>query len=60
MIDGEAVPLLRRCSLAGHADYKTRAAVFQAHPLAVDMLIDILTGRLHNGFVIVILINSDF
>ena len=45
MIDEEAVPLLRRCSLAGNADLLTHNALFSQQPLAVDMLIDILTDR---------------
>ena len=42
MIDAEAMPLLKRCSLAGHAELKTRNELFSRHPLAADMLIDIL------------------
>ena len=45
VIDNEAVPLLRRCSLSGNADLLTHNALFSQHPLAVDMLIDILTDR---------------
>ncbi len=45
VIDTEAVPLLKRCSLAGHAELKTRNAIFGEHPLAADMFIDILTDR---------------
>ena len=45
VIDEEAVPLLRRCSLSGNADLLTHNALFTRHPLAVDMLIDILTDR---------------
>ena len=42
VIDAEAMPLLKRCSLAGHAELKTRNELFSRHPLAADMLIDIL------------------
>ena len=42
VIDAEAMPVLKRCSLAGHAELKTRNQIFSRHPLAADMLIDIL------------------
>ena len=45
VIDTEAVPLLRRCSLAGHADLKTHNMLFTRAPLAADILIDVLTDR---------------
>ena len=45
VIDEEAVPLLKRCSLAGHAQLKTTNPLFGEHPQASDMLIDILTDR---------------
>ena len=45
VIDDEAVPLLKRCSLAGHAQLKTSNPIFGEHPQAADMLIDILTDR---------------
>lgn len=45
VIDTEAVPLLKRCSLAGHAELKTRNAIFAEHPIAADMFIDVLTDR---------------
>ncbi|BDA48136.1 probable adenylate kinase at N-terminal half [Coccomyxa sp. Obi] len=45
VIDTEAVPLLKRCSLAGHAELKTRNPIFGEHPLAADMFIDVLTDR---------------
>lgn len=48
LIDNEAVPLLRRCSLAGHAELKTRSKLFTQQPLAADMLIDILSGEGHH------------
>ena len=48
LIDNEAVPLLRRCSLAGHAELKTRSKLFTQQPLAADMLIDILSGESHH------------
>lgn len=45
VINSEAVPLLKRCSLAGHAELKTHNPLFVEHPKASDMLIDILTDR---------------
>ena len=45
VIDDEAVPLLKRCSLAGHAQLKTSNSIFGEHSQAADMLIDILTDR---------------
>ena len=45
VIDTEAVPLLKRCSLAGHAELKTRNPIFGEHALAADMFIDVLTDR---------------
>ena len=44
VIDDEAMPVLKRCSLAGHAELKTHNALFE-QPLAADMLMDILTDR---------------
>ncbi|EIE27218.1 hypothetical protein COCSUDRAFT_64127 [Coccomyxa subellipsoidea C-169] len=45
VIDTEAVPLLKRCSLAGHAELKTRNSIFAEHAIAADMFIDVLTDR---------------
>lgn len=45
IIDAEAVPLLRRCSLAGHADLKTHNMLFTRAPIATDIFIDVLTDR---------------
>ena len=45
VINTEALPLLKRCSLAGHAELKTHNSLFSEHPLAADMLMDILTDR---------------
>lgn len=57
IIDNEAVPLLRRCSLAGHATLKSPARVFSEHPLAADMCIDILSDR---GFSVAHTVNEVF
>lgn len=45
MIDEEALPVLKRCSLAGHAELKTHNPLFSEAPIAADMLMDILTDR---------------
>lgn len=45
VINTEALPLLKRCSLAGHAELKTHNPIFSEHPLAADMLMDVLTDR---------------
>jgi len=45
LIDTEVIPLLKQCSLAGHAEYRTRHPLLLSSHLAVDMLIDILTDR---------------
>ena len=43
------VPLLRKCSLAGHAEFKTRDAVFSDNDVAPDMLLDVLSDRGFSG-----------
>lgn len=45
VIDNEALPILKRCSLAGHAELKTHNPLFSQYPIAADMLMDILTDR---------------
>ena len=45
MIDNEALPILKRCSLAGHAELKTHNPLFSQSPIAAEMLMDILTDR---------------
>ena len=45
VIDTEALPILKRCSLAGHAELKTHNPLFSNFPIAADMLMDILTDR---------------
>ena len=45
LIDTEVIPVLKQCSLAGHAEYRSRHPLLLSSPLAVDMLIDILTDR---------------
>ena len=43
-IDLEVLPLLKRCALAGHAEWRTRSSLF-ASPVACKILIDVLTDR---------------
>lgn len=45
LIDTEIMPVLRQCSMAGHAEYRSRHPMLLSSHLAVDMLIDILTDR---------------
>ena len=49
MAPTQVVPLLRKCSLAGHAEFKTRDAVFSDNELAPDMLLDVLSDRGFSG-----------
>lgn len=37
--------MLKQCSLAGHAEFRSRHPLLLGNPLAVDMLIDVLTDR---------------
>jgi hypothetical protein len=41
----EVLPLLRQGGLSGRAEWATRDALFTDHPVAVDMLLDVLTDR---------------
>ena len=45
LIDTDVLPLLKQCSLAGHAEFKSRHSVLLGNTLAVDMLIDVLSDR---------------
>jgi len=49
IIDAEVIPLLRKCSLAGHAEFKTQDEVFSKHAVAPDMLLDVLSDRGFSG-----------
>lgn len=40
---------VKRCSLAGHAEWFSTHRLFHEHPVAVDMVIDILSDR---GFLV--------
>lgn len=44
-IDSVVLPVLKQCSLAGHAEFKTRHPLLLNNPLAIDILIDVLTDR---------------
>lgn len=46
LIGHEALPVLKQCSLAGHAEWRSRHPLLLANPLAIDMIIDVLTGAL--------------
>jgi hypothetical protein len=45
LIDADVLPLLKQCSLAGHAEFKTTSPLLLGSPAAVDMLIDVLSDR---------------
>jgi adenylate kinase len=45
LIDADVIPLLKQCSLAGHAEFKTRHPLLLGNSMAVDILIDVLTDR---------------
>lgn len=45
LIDSELLPVLKQCSLAGHAEFKTRHPVLLGNATAIDMLIDVLSDR---------------
>lgn len=44
-IDDEIIPMVKRCSLAGHAEFITANAIFHEAPVAVDMVVDVLSDR---------------
>ena len=54
-IELDMVPLLKRCSLAGHANFRTRSPLFDKNTNAADMLIDVLSDR---GFSVAYLYDS--
>ena len=39
------MPIVRQGGLAGHAEYVTKNRLFCDHPIATDMLVDVLTDR---------------
>jgi hypothetical protein len=45
LIDTEVLPLLKKCSLAGHAEFKSKNELLLGNALTVDMLIDVLSDR---------------
>lgn len=44
-IMNDVLPVIRQSGLAGHAEYVTRSAFFTENPIAIDMLVDVLTDR---------------
>lgn len=44
VLDAEVLPLLKRCALAGHAEWRTRSPLFSS-AVAQKILIDVLTDR---------------
>lgn len=45
LIQEEALPILRKCSLAGFAHFQSKHEIFDRSTKATDMFIDILTDR---------------
>jgi len=41
----DVLPVVRQSGLAGHAEYVTRSPFFTENPIAIDMMVDILTDR---------------
>lgn len=39
------LPVVRQSGLAGHAEYVTRSRLFTENPVAIDMMVDVLTDR---------------
>lgn len=44
-IMNDVLPVIRQSGLAGHAEYVTRSAFFTENPIAIDMMVDVLTDR---------------
>jgi hypothetical protein len=44
-ITNDVLPVIRQSGLAGHAEYVSHAPFFLEHPIAVDMMVDVLTDR---------------
>ena len=45
LIAGDVIPVVMRSGLAGFAEYATRNRLFADHPLAVNMVLDVLSDR---------------
>lgn len=45
IIEDSLVPILNRCGMAGETVFKTGDKMFLEHPIAINMLIDVLTDR---------------
>jgi hypothetical protein len=41
----DVLPIIRQSGLAGQAEYVTRNAFFSENPVAIDMMLDVLTDR---------------
>jgi hypothetical protein len=41
----DVIPVVRQSGLAGHAEYVTRSPFFAENPVAIDMLVDVMTDR---------------
>ena len=44
-IINDVLPVIRQSGLAGHAEYVTRSRLFTENPVAIDMMVDVLTDR---------------
>lgn len=44
-IINDVLPVIRQSGLAGHAEYVTRSSFFTDNPVAIDMMVDVLTDR---------------
>lgn len=44
-IINDVLPVIRQSGLAGHAEYVTRNKLFTDTPVAIDMMVDVLTDR---------------
>ena len=49
LIDSEVMPVLKQCSLAGHAEFQSQSPLLLSSPAAVDVLVDVLSDRCAGG-----------
>lgn len=45
LIGTEVMPVLKQCSLAGHAEFQSQSPLLLSSPAAVDILVDVLSDR---------------
>ena len=45
LISTEVLPVLKQCSLAGHAEWKSQHPLLVSSPQTVDILVDVLSDR---------------